>query len=44
MYTNRDMRNALLGAVVAIIAAYFLFGQKQGSKEKEGAHGCGCDY
>ena len=43
MYTNRDMRNALLGAVVAIIAAYFLFGQKEGDKKKEGSHGCGCD-
>ena len=45
MYTNRDMRNAMLGAVVAIIAAYFIFGQKNGKKEKEGGGGrCGCDY
>ena len=44
MYTNRDMRNAMLGAVVAIIAAYFLFGQKQGGKKEEGGHSCGCNY
>ena len=38
MYTNRDMRNALLGAGVALVVAYFLFGAPK-EKKKEG---CGC--
>ena len=38
MYTNRDMRNAALGAIVGVVVVYFIFGQKQscGCKDKEG--------
>ncbi len=38
MYTNRDMRTALLGAVVALVVAYLVFGPTE-EKKKEG---CSC--
>ena len=38
MYTDRDMRNALLGAVVGLIVAYLVFGGST-PKKKEG---CEC--
>ena len=40
MYSDRDMRNALLGAVVGVIVAYFLFGGNSPPKKEGG--GCGC--
>ena len=39
MYTDRDIRNALLGAVVGLIVAYFVFGGNTPPKKKEG---CDC--
>ena len=38
MYTDRDIRTALLGGVVGVVVAYFLFGAPKEEKKE----GCGC--
>ena len=41
MYSNRDMRVAILGVAVALVIAYFFFGQSPKEEKKE-SHGCSC--
>ena len=39
MYSNRDIRTAVLGAAVAFLIAYFVWGSTP-AKDKQ--HQCGC--
>ena len=41
MYSNRDIRTAVLGAGVALLIVYFLWGSTP-TKEKQETEGCGC--
>ena len=41
MYSNRDIRTAVLGAAVALLVAYFIWGTTP-AKQKQPEKSCSC--